>query len=155
MTEEAGVDSRKAASREGAPRSSGGRVAAPVWCGCSGAPDWLDGPTGRSGAGRDQLSEQLLDAGVDVVADAPHHLDGLAGRVLEFPVFIALAGVDRAGVPAAHGDDHISGAKPGSPQGTLVNWNSHVSRPGDMTSGPLDNLYSVTGIGSELRYARS
>src|SRR5918995_6518841 len=64
----------------------------------------------RSGAGWHQLAQELLDAGVDVVADAPDHLDRLAGRVLEFPVLIALAWIDRAGIPAAHGDDGVGGA---------------------------------------------
>src|SRR4029453_17988392 len=63
----------------------------------------------RSGAGGDQLAQQLLDADVDVVADAAHHLDRLAGRVLELPVLVPLAGVDRAGVAAAHGDHRIGG----------------------------------------------
>src|SRR5215207_11074567 len=61
----------------------------------------------RSG---DQLGQELADAGVDVVADAAHDLDGLAGRVREFPVLIALARIDRAGIPAAHGDDGVGGA---------------------------------------------
>ena len=34
----------------------------------------------RLGAGGDQLAQQLLDADVDIVADAAHHLDRLAGR---------------------------------------------------------------------------
>ena len=49
----------------------------------SGSPDRPDGPTRQSGAGRDQLSEQLLDAEIDVVTDAADHLDRLAGRLLE------------------------------------------------------------------------
>src|SRR4029453_9420368 len=54
------------------------------------------------GAGRDQLAQQLLHAGVDVVADAADHLDRLAGRVLELPVLIALTRIDRTGIPTAH-----------------------------------------------------
>ena len=57
-----------------APRSG----TAVAWL--SGSPDRPDGSTRRSGAGRDQLSEQLLDAEVHVVADAPHDLERLAGR---------------------------------------------------------------------------
>jgi hypothetical protein len=60
-------------------------------------------------AGRDQLAQELLDAGVDVVADAAHHLDRLAGRVLELPVLIALARIDRTGISTTHGDHHIGG----------------------------------------------
>jgi hypothetical protein len=42
-----------------------------------------------SGVDGDQLAEELLDAGIDVVADASAPLDLLAGRVLELPVLIA------------------------------------------------------------------
>ena len=38
----------------------------------------------------------------DLVADRPHLLDALAGRVGELPVLVALAREDRAGVAAAH-----------------------------------------------------
>src|SRR5674476_347106 len=43
------------------------------------------------------LAEQGGDAGLDVVTDRPDHLDGLAGRVGDIPVFVAFAGQDRAG----------------------------------------------------------
>src|ERR1019366_685594 len=56
------------------------------------------------------LAEQGRDAGLDVVADRPDHLDGLAGGVGDFPVFVPFAGEDRTGVTAAHRDDHIGGA---------------------------------------------
>src|SRR5664280_804086 len=56
------------------------------------------------------LAEQGGDAGLDVVSDRPDHLDGLAGRVGDIPVFVAFAGEDRAGVTAAHRDDHVGGA---------------------------------------------
>jgi hypothetical protein len=46
---------------------------------------------------------------VDLVADAADGLDGLPGRVGQVPVEIALAGVDGAGVAAAHGDDDGGG----------------------------------------------
>jgi hypothetical protein len=32
----------------------------------------------------------------------------LTGGVVELPVFVAFAGEDRAGVAAAHGDDHVA-----------------------------------------------
>src|SRR5512132_2595813 len=51
-----------------------------------------------SGGGGDQLGEELLDAGVEVVADGSDLLDGPAGRIVEVPVLVALAGVDGAGV---------------------------------------------------------
>src|SRR4029453_17461027 len=57
----------------------------------------------------DEFSEELLNPAVDLVADAADDLDGLAGGVLELPVLIALARIDRAGIATAHGDDHIRG----------------------------------------------
>ena len=46
---------------------------------------------------------------LDVVADGSDGGDVLAGGVVERPVFVALAGEDRAGVAAAHGDDDVGG----------------------------------------------
>src|SRR5437870_13386805 len=54
-----------------------------------------------------KLSQQGADAGADLVADLAYHLDRLPGRVGQVPVFVALAGEDRAGVAAAHGDHYI------------------------------------------------
>ena len=54
-----------------------------------------------------QLTEQRLNASFDVVADGTDRVDALASRVHEFPVLIARAGEDRAGVAAAHRDDDI------------------------------------------------
>src|SRR5258707_6159411 len=54
---------------------------------------------------------QLLDEGVDAVsnliADRPDLFECLAGRVVEFPVLVVLAGQERTGVAAAHRDDDI------------------------------------------------
>jgi methyltransferase (TIGR00027 family) len=60
--------------------------------------------------GIDQFGQERLDPAVDLLDDGPHLLDRLAGRVGEVPVEVALAGMDRARVPAAHGDDHVGGA---------------------------------------------
>jgi hypothetical protein len=49
-----------------------------------------------------QFGEQLADAAIDVVADSADLLDGLSGGVVELPVQIALTGLDRARVAAAH-----------------------------------------------------
>ena len=50
------------------------------------------------------------DARVDLVADPAHRLEVLPGRVVELPVLVALARVDRARVAAAHRDDDVGGA---------------------------------------------
>ena len=60
-------------------------------------------------ASRDQLTEQLPDATLDLVPDRADLLDRLTGGVLELPVEVALSGVHRAGVPAPHGDHDIRG----------------------------------------------
>jgi len=44
-----------------------------------------------------------------VVADRPDLLDPQPGGVGKLPVEVALAGIDEAGVAAAHGDDHVGG----------------------------------------------
>ena len=52
---------------------------------------------GRAGnlLGWHKLGKQVADAGADLVADLPDHLDRLPGRVGQVPVFVALAGKDR------------------------------------------------------------
>src|SRR5665647_3545976 len=65
-------------------------------------------PRGRLG-GWDELGDERCDPGLDLVADGAYGVDALAGRVGEHPVLVPLAGVERAGVAAAHGDDHVRG----------------------------------------------
>ena len=61
-------------------------------------------------ANRDvELSQEAAYATFDGVADGPHRIDALTGRIGQFPVLVALAGEDRAGVTAAHGDDDVGG----------------------------------------------
>src|SRR5216684_667138 len=55
-----------------------------------------------SGGSRDELADELLDTDVDLVPDAAHRVQILAGRIVQLPVFISFAGIDRAGVTAAH-----------------------------------------------------
>src|SRR5687768_10094189 len=67
---------------------------------------------GRSGAivsGRagQQLAQKSAYPLRDLVADPPHRLQILARRVLQFPVLVALSGVDRACVAATHGDHDV------------------------------------------------
>ena len=47
---------------------------------------------------------------LDLVANPTHCLDVLTGGILELPVLISLARVDRAGVAAAHRDHRVGGA---------------------------------------------
>src|SRR4030095_17084813 len=68
-------------------------------------------PTGRAcGWGRDELVGEAAHPLVDLVADLADLVDRLAGGVVQLPVLIPLAGVDRAGVAAAHRDARIRGA---------------------------------------------
>ena len=57
----------------------------------------------------DERSEKGLDAAVDLVADRADGSMPLPGGVVELPVQVALAGIERAGVAAAHGDDDVGG----------------------------------------------
>ena len=66
--------------------------------------------TRASGGGGDaEFVEQAADPLFDVVADRADRVDGLAGRVGQVPVLVALAGEERAGVAAAHRDDDVGG----------------------------------------------
>lgn len=49
----------------------------------------------------------MPDASVDLVADFACLLERVVCWVSEVPVFVAFAGVDGAGVSAAHGDDDV------------------------------------------------
>src|SRR6185437_5338108 len=57
---------------------------------------------------RQEFADELLDPEIDLVPDPPDRLEVLSGRVVEFPVFVPLAGVDRAGIPATHCDHDVS-----------------------------------------------
>src|SRR5690606_4778920 len=63
----------------------------------------------RSGAGRldPERAQEDLHPSADLVAHGPHAVEVQAGRVVEGPVLVALAGEDRAGVAAAHRDDDV------------------------------------------------
>src|SRR5882672_687832 len=67
-------------------------------------------PLGWSAGGYAELVEEVADTAFDLVPDRTDVVDILAGRVVEIPVEVTLAGKDRAGVAAAHRDDHIGGA---------------------------------------------
>src|SRR5260370_3575884 len=56
---------------------------------------------------RDQLADELLDTDVDLVPDCADRVQILAGRIVQLPVFISFAWIDRAGVTAAHRDPHV------------------------------------------------
>ena len=53
--------------------------------------------------------DEPLHARVDLVADPAYRLEVLSGRVVELPVLVALARVDRARVAAAHRDHDVGG----------------------------------------------
>src|SRR5438067_11959126 len=68
-------------------------------------------PSAVVSATREQLADQPLDTLVDLVPDAANRFEILIGRVVELPVLVFLAGVDRTRVAAAHGDHGVSGAE--------------------------------------------
>ena len=69
--------------------------------------DWLSAD--------DQFAETVSDAKSastarsDLVSDRTDRLDVVPRRIVEFPVFVAFAGIQRTGVPTAHGDHDIDG----------------------------------------------
>src|SRR6266498_3925958 len=73
---------------------------------CSG-PTPASSPDRSAGRGPDELPEERPYASVDLVADRPHLVDRLAGRVGEIPVEVALPGEDGTGVATPHRDDDV------------------------------------------------
>src|SRR5436190_23574513 len=68
----------------------------------------------RSGRGTiasvwSKVGQQRLNTLRDLVAYLAHGCQVLAGRVLELPILVALARIDRAGVAAAHRDHRVGG----------------------------------------------
>src|SRR4029077_7313007 len=63
----------------------------------------------RLSATPEQLGNQVLHPAVDLVADLPHRVEVLALRIVQLPVLVALAGVDRASISTAHRDHHVGG----------------------------------------------
>ena len=53
------------------------------------------------------MADEGFDATADLVADRPDMVEILACGVVEHPVFVAFAGILRAGVAATHGDHDI------------------------------------------------
>src|SRR5882762_4812793 len=66
-------------------------------------------PTGSLRAGDCELVEQRTDPRVDSVSNSTNGLEILACRVVQLPVLVTFAGVDGAGVSAAHRDHDIGG----------------------------------------------
>ena len=54
-----------------------------------------------------EFVEEATDPALDLVADGTDRLHALACRVVQLPVQVPLAGEDRAGVAAAHGDADV------------------------------------------------
>src|SRR5262249_47179531 len=72
-------------------------------------------PGGWRGCQRLNSCEQSFHAGVDVVPDPADLIHCPARRVLDLPVLIALARIDRARVATPHGYDHV--CRPDEPVG--------------------------------------
>src|SRR6476659_5614130 len=53
------------------------------------------------------LADQSLHAFVDLVADTSNGIEVLTGRIVERPVLVPLARIDRARISAAHRDDDV------------------------------------------------
>jgi hypothetical protein len=66
----------------------------------------------------------------DLVAHLTDDLDGLAGRIRQFPVLVTLAGEDRAGVATAHGHDDVA-----APGGLMVEFLGLLGRDVDPDLG--------------------
>jgi hypothetical protein len=58
-------------------------------------------------AGAQELGEKAADSRFDLVPDRAYLLEILTGRVIQLPILIPLAWIERAGVSAAHRDDHV------------------------------------------------
>ena len=54
-----------------------------------------------------QLIKECEHATANVIADAAYGIEALTRGILQHPVLVSLAGEDRAGITAAHSDDHI------------------------------------------------
>src|SRR6476619_4708997 len=54
-----------------------------------------------------QFSQQRADAALDVVANRPNRVHGLAGWVGQSPLLVAPTGKHRAGITTAHGYHHV------------------------------------------------
>jgi hypothetical protein len=70
------------------------------------------------------------------ISDRPYGVDSLAGWVFEYPILIAFAGIERAGVAAAHGDHDVKGFD------DLV-----VLRPSAMCSATRQALAMIVSVG--------
>src|SRR5262249_22048924 len=68
------------------------------------------GSVPRGGAFAEQLADQPLNAPVELVADAAHGVQLVTRRVVELPVLVPLAGIDRTGVAAPHQNHDVGGA---------------------------------------------
>ncbi len=67
-------------------------------------------PRSASVRGNPERRQERLDAQFDLVPDRSDGLDVAPCRIGEHPVLVALTGIERAGVPASHGDHDIDGA---------------------------------------------
>src|SRR5262245_39963216 len=70
---------------------------------------WVRYGSAESAARSREFGEQLPYPPADLVADRADGTEAEACRIGKVPVEVALAGVDGAGVAAAHGDHHVGG----------------------------------------------
>jgi hypothetical protein len=89
-----------------------------------------------SGAGWAQFADEIFDSAPDFVSDWPYGVDSFA--VFEYPVFVALAGVERAGVAAAHGDRDV------------VSLHRFVGEDLRLLGGDVDTDFGHSGYGGRV-----
>jgi hypothetical protein len=65
--------------------------------------------SGKSASVAEQFADQAPDPLPDLVADRPHRIDSLPGRIVQLPVEVTLARKQQAGIPAPHRDDDVGG----------------------------------------------
>lgn len=111
---------------------------------------WI-GPTSQPPAEFGPLTDRDLEAGeecadpqFDVVSDGADGVDALPAGSFELPALVPGAGVEGAGLAAAHGDEHLGG--PGrSRQSMGLVYSPVMSVPASAMAATAEPLTSVPG----------